>query len=391
MRFLSASFAVLVTAGCADQPIPVLASGPPNYAEDVTPILARACWCCHQSDGIASNLESYAVVTAGIDEILGSIASGEMPPGAGNATTGCVPVASPIATPTLDLAVLTAWRDAGTPRGLPERDTPLPPRCGRLDAPETLRLDNGGYAPAASTRVECFVLDGSPSEDTHVVGAHFEPGSAAVRSIALQLTPPPYEPGEAFDCPLGLGSLVSPEPLAYWQPGSGDMILPAGSGIPLAAGSSLTMRVQYQSAEPGLPIVTGVELGLSASVRRPGRFALATDQALTIEPGNAGAERVSAASFTVPVRVESVALVMYDHGRAGRVELVRSDDVTCLLDVPEWDVLGTRIFHLETPLDGRDAILRARCTFDTTGSVTAVAWGDPPDGDVCIAAAYVTL
>ena len=386
---------LLVLVACTDAPVEVLQTGPPTYYEDVTPILARACWCCHQAEGLAFSLTAVAEVQSDIERILRSMEEGTMPPGTAIAAPGCAPLDAPVASAG-DLAVLQAWHDSGQPLGDPSLASPVPAACGVLRSP-VRRFTNDGYTFTAATSVEsrCFVLDATFEEDQFLTGARVERGDAVVRSVLLQPAPVGRAPLESFDCPLGTSDLVPPVILAFGTPRSKDVIFPAGSGVRIEAGTQLMLRVQYDSALATTPgpttVETAINLALAASVERAAEIALVYDEGLRLSPGEERVDGEVVSLFRPGIRVHELAVWMHDRGRSARVELVRDGETRCLIDFPAWSIGSAHLYRFATPIDLSGGTVRTRCAFDTSADREPVVWGDPPASEVCLATAIVTL
>ncbi len=385
-------WALTLLSACTDGAVEVLQLGPPTYYEDVTPILARGCWCCHRSGGTAYDLTDVGQVEADVDAIVESMQSGAMPP-APAPDPGCAALDEPTAS-AQDLDVLRAWDAGGRLLGDPALAAAVPPPCGVLEGP-VRRFSNGGYTFTGATAFEsrCFVLDARFEEDQFLVGAHFDPGSSAVSWVLLEPAPAGHGPGDAFEC--GSDALpMSLEILAFWTPRSSDLIFPAGSGSLIAAGSSLMLRVRYDMAIAEEPVPVRVETAVSMavvpSVDRLGELAVTADP-LSLPPGTDRAEAESTTFFRAGVRLHEVAVAMHGRGRSARLELDEGGVTRCLLDVPAWDAGATRLFRLATPVDAGNGTLRLTCVYDTTRDDEPVRWGDPPSGEACLAAAVATI
>lgn len=385
---LGAALFLLGVAGCADEAVQVLQSGQTTYYEDVTPVLAEHCWCCHQEDGVAASLERRAEVERELESILRAIEDGAMPPG--GAAPGCAPLttAAPVAETELD--VLRAWRGEGMPEGDPANATAVPGRCGVLRDP-TIRLDNGGYAFDGEPTVEsrCFVVDPGLEEDRFLTGMRVEPGSEVVRFVMLvptKATSPP--PGEAVDCPVD-GREVPSSVLAGWFGAATDLVYPEGTGIRLEAGSHLMLRVQYDArlAEGPLPpaIDTAVELGVVSSVDRQAQITLSWNLNIELEPGRERVTDEPSLTLLEGSRVHGLGVLMQDYGVRARV----TAGSTCLLDLDHRGRIP-RIHWLASPVTPGAAPIATECVYDTTGAPEVLGWGDPPDGELCITSLYVS-
>jgi len=378
----------LLLVACLEEPVPVLQTGPPTYYEDVTPILADQCWCCHQEGGRASPLIERERVERDLDGILSSMEDGTMPPG--NAASGCRTL-TPAASAATDIEVIRAWRDGGLLAGDPESAAAVPPRCGVLEGPLT-RLATPGHTfiGGDTTEAWCFPLDPGLESDAFLVGLRFEPGSPLVRNMLLQPAGPatPTDPDGAA-CPLD-ASAVASEVLAAWTPGTGDVVHPEGTGVELVAGAPLVLRVQYDARRytGSLPVTvtSAVELALADEVTTEGTYSLLFQNPLHLEPGREDAAVAFTSWLTTERSVHGAALLMFDHGTSARVEI----GDRCLLDVPAWGTDEPAMNWLATPLPASEPTIEVECHYDTTDTPEALMFGDPPDGEICLALLYTT-
>lgn len=393
VRSLDLLAALVLASACADEPVEVLGTGPPTYYEDVTPILARHCWCCHRSGGLAYSLTEPAEVAEDLARSIASIEDGLMPPGAAQSTAECVALAVERPSPA-DVTVLRAWNEAGRPLGDPWRGAAIPPACGVLDGP-VRRFTNGGYTFTGATGFEarCFVLDASFGEDQFLVGAHVDPGSPIVRAASVHVAPLDRPAGASFECPTS-SPLVTPEILAVWGRGSGDFLLPSGLGIRVRSGATLMLRVHYDTAladEP-LParIETAVSMALVSSVAREASIEPIVEPAMSLEPGIDRVEARTTSRLLSGTTLHAIAVSMYSRGRSARVELTKDERTRCLLHLPSWPSTWIRAYRLASEIDVSGETLHTRCIFDTSDASEPIPWGDPPSGEQCLTLLLVT-
>jgi hypothetical protein len=126
------------------------------------------------------------------------------------------------------------------------------------------------HAPSGGTDdYHCTLVDPHVTKDSYIVGSDFVPGSREVHHAILFLIPPSLAAearaadgdahgwtcfGETALPGQGLGGLDNTPWLAAWAPGHGLDKAPAGTGIPLPAGSLVVMQVHYNLLAGDAPV-----------------------------------------------------------------------------------------------------------------------------------------
>jgi hypothetical protein len=391
------SLLLICLAACTGEK-PDTAAGP-TYNADVKPILDANCTTCHNDAGAASfSLTDYASARP-VASSLGSMASEQlMPPW--RSAHDCNVYASDLTLPDADAATLTAWADAGAPEGDGDAG-PVSVGATRLSRADLSLQVPEPYTPQADER-RCFLLP-YPGDDSYITGFAAVPGSAFdVRHVAVFLVPPAlvtdYEalddadPSVGYDCPGGpvAQATVDTTWLGTWTPGDLSGEFPAGTGIPIAAGSLLGLQVDYHTNAPE-PDQTTALLTLDPAPAHRARIATLYDTAWVsggmVIPAGASdlafsytgvvASTETLYSADVQMRSDGVSATL-DEGLDG-----------CLLDLPRWDDNWRRTYVYATPvaLAAGDA-LTIGCHFKNDGDAD-VGWGDESGDEICVGLLYV--
>src|SRR5262249_34182483 len=128
--------------------------------------------------------------------------------------------------------------------------------------PPNATLDPGvGYQPNAATTDDyhCFLFDPGLSTPQDLIGFGVHPGTpASVHHVLVFAVAPEAvaeaqardaaEPRVGWSCFAGSGigsGATAPPTIGGWVPGAGASAFPAGTGIPLAAGTWIVVQVHY--------------------------------------------------------------------------------------------------------------------------------------------------
>ena len=142
---------------------------------------------------------------------------------------------------------------------------PAPARDGERFV--TLAANEGGYEPTpppgAADDYRCFLLDPGLGADTHLTGMLVDAGPAAHHAIVYRVPPDQVDVAHGIDtadegpgwrCFGGSGlpdaggavaALDAAPWVGGWAPGREETVLPAGFGVPLAAGTHVVLQMHY--------------------------------------------------------------------------------------------------------------------------------------------------
>ncbi len=387
------------------------ASAPPTWNADVASIVGEHCGGCHTSGGIAPfALDDYATAAPMAASMVAAIDAGTMPPWGAESTDECEPrfgFQNDMRLSDDEKALLFAWAAADAPEGA-ATDAPLPepPVLDLEDATQEVGVAVGYVASGNSDEFRCFSIDPGLTQDAWLTGLQVLPGNPEVVHHVLVFSDPAAESAGlvgddgTYDCFGGSGLSEGGALLGAWAPGAFPFESPAGTGIPVTAGSLIVMQIHYH------PAGSTAEPDASALQLRWQTDAPANEAVLALI-GNASSadqglldgtnDRGGVPEFFIPAGAEGhTETIRYTLGRgdgpfqvfmAGThmhyvgtdmritVERTRADDgepaSECLVQTPRWDFNWQRAYSYAAPLadvpviEGGDTLV-LRCTYDNT-------------------------
>lgn len=419
-----------LSAGCGDANEPSLPEPDDRvtWSGEVRALVEANCAVCHFTGGSAPfAFETYEDVKFAAPAMLNAIESGRMPPWP--ADPACRSYANERVLSEDDKATFAQWVEAGAPEGAATDPIVIVPQ--ELAATHTVTAATP-FTPdfsAAGDAYRCFLLDVDFAVPTWVHGTHVTPDTESVHhvlvfaltgdDVATAEALDAEEPGEGYTCfggPLPRGSGASPgsgpglfTQIAGWVPGAEPTLLPADTGIPIAAGARLVMQVHYSAVggAPG-PDQTALQLELS---EQPPAFEMRTVPFAIREldiPAGADDVRFTRTMTNWSDRTAWIVNLtghMHLLGKEISAEKVMpSGEAECGLHIPEWDFdwqLNYEL-HSDAPLlvAPGDAI-RISCSYDNTAgnqpfvdgaqlTPRDVEWGDGSLDEMCLVYARMT-
>jgi mono/diheme cytochrome c family protein len=447
----------------------------PSFTKDIAPVIQQKCAGCHQSGGIAPfPLETGRQIKSRASLVAAAVQSGVMPPWPPGPKSPAYVGENERKLSARERRAIVDWVRAGARvdgpalEPLPARTTPARPGESVLD----LRMP-AAYRPSApkgtNDDYRCFLLDPRTDGDMSVTSARIEPGARKVvhhvilfRVARAQVTEAKRldaeDRGQGWNCfggtglPLGTSGGAVQDALndanwvAAWAPGWGGNRLPAGTGVPLPAGSQIVMQVHYNllngrapdrsravltaaPASAGLtPLRTmllpgPVELAcmpgergrlcsrneaLFELVRKYGPEAGFTPAGLLLLcRGTAANPRASAVStcdrrISQPTTIHVAAGHMHLLGAAIRLELNPGTPRSrVLLDIPSWDFHWQNAYQLARPIEAKPGdVVRVTCRHDVHKRMHGghgipktpryVLWGEGTTDEMCLGILQVT-
>jgi hypothetical protein len=390
-------------AGAGGSPAPKI-----TFYEDVAPILYAQCIGCHRAGGIAPfPLTDYASAKANAAAIASTTAARTMPPMPVNGSGICNLYANARWLDDTQIATLAGWVIQGAPEGDPRKAPAMPAPLATLDAPDAV-VDTGvTYTPAGTAGYEdddyrCFVAPGPASATAFLVAFEVVPGDARVVHHVIAYQPADdaaaaaaralddAEDGPGYTCFGGPG--VNAAPVALWAPGTGAVLLPTGTALPLAAGRPWVVQIHYNLAQGVFPDRTRVKVQLTQGPVRPAVFAAMADLDLRLPPGLASVEATAtiAQDPTASYTVYGAAPHMHTLGRTMRVDVSNDAGPACLVDVDRWDFHWQNVWWYTQPIHVVGArSISIRCDYDTTTRTDTVSWGAGTADEMCISYFYL--
>jgi len=365
----------IALAGCT--------AGPTTW-EDVAPRLERSCLPCHADPGAdRPSFASLEDARAHAVAMRDAVTVGLMPPGGIDRSGACGTFAGPKPFDAADLQVLGAWIDAGMPAGPDRRETPPVRREVRVDRRLEVLL------PLAAEDVDerrCLVFEDGPAAGEALAGVAVAGGGALHHAMVFTLPADEIEAARALDgadprpgwsCP---GNPLPSTALVFtWVPGTAEVALPDGAGVPLPGGPWVVQVHQHGRADgPG---------SLTLLLRE------AIDHAVRVTPIAASGFRLPAGEertvldrpARLPFPGDALLLGVLPHmHRAGRRVALAVEGGPCLVDAPRYDFEWQETALYEEPVAlPAGARLSLTCAWDTRGRTSPVPWGESTDDEMC--------
>jgi mono/diheme cytochrome c family protein len=419
-------FLPVVALGCAAESEE---TATPTYHRDVQPLIEQHCSGCHQPGEIGQGaLTSYAEVLARAPAIKAEVVARRMPPWL--AAQGCNEYSHDRSLGDDEIALISAWVDAGAPEGDPE-DAPERPQkvqqaLSRVDRTLTMPVD---YAPVREPDdYRCFIVDWPEADVSYVTGVGVRPGNATtVHHVIAFLAPPAKvadyqamdeaEEGPGYTCyggPGGTNAEADVGFLAAWAPGMPPSDYPAGTGIRIEPGSKVILQVHYNTITwDGAMDRSEVDVKIDREVTKEARWAFYTNpawlygDAMTIPAGDPDVTHSFALDVTPflgggPLDIYQVGLHMHTRGVSASLDIQRADgSESCMLRIPRWDFDWQFPYEMTQPLGFEVGDkLRITCNYDNSPENQPVvdgtpmpprdiSWGEGTDDEMCLSTVYL--
>ena len=311
--------------------------------------------------------------------------------------------------------------------------------------------------PGATDDYHCTLVNPHVTRNSFIVSSHFYPNSGEVHHAIIFLVPPALAPaaekadagGKGWTC---FGESALPETVAKnqisntpwlsaWAPGHGEDVEPAGTGVPLPAGSLVVMQVHYNllvgdkpvkvamqlhtvpghtplrplslmllPAPPDIPCPAGVSGPLctrGASLANLGQrfgqsqvgFVGAIERICGRDPNNPPAGVTTSCTWPVGQDGIIVRLGVHMHllGRGMKIVLdPGTPQAKTLLDVTDYNFHYQRSYNLKDPVTVKPSdTIGVTCTYDPVLGQQLpalrrvaphfVTWGDGSSDEMCLA------
>ncbi len=247
-------------------------SGPVTWYQHVRPLLARACFGCHRTGGIAAfGLDDIETARAMGTLMVSAVEQGRMPPWGAQDTAECTPPLPwkhDLRLSAGDRTTLSAWVAAGGPEGDAASATPIPTdNEEKLDEVDRdLAPENAFVTSGNQDQFICFVLDPKFTEDAWVRGVNFRAGDARVAHHGLLFVDASgasvQKAGDKGYYPCFGGPGINGQLIAAWAPGGVPAVLPDDAGLPVPKGARLVLQMHYHPLGESIPDATHVEFDL---------------------------------------------------------------------------------------------------------------------------------
>jgi hypothetical protein len=227
-----------------------------TFTKDVAPILQKSCQNCHRPGSIAPmSLVNYEDARPWARSIKTRVEMRQMPPWHVDRTVGIRQFKDDPSLSDKEIATLTAWADAGAPRGNPA-DMPPPKQFDDSDRwhigkPDLIVAMPKDFVvkPQAADWWGIFTADSGLKEDRYIKAVEAKPLPAARRVVHHAVESLVNDDGTP-----GGGTLVE-----YAVGKNGD-IFPEGSGKLMKAGAKVRFNMHYHAV--GEPVTDRTEVGI---------------------------------------------------------------------------------------------------------------------------------
>ena len=322
--------------------VPLLAQSPaatrtqPTFTRDIVPILQRSCQDCHRPGSLAPmSLLTYEDVRPWARSIKARVSAREMPPWFIDRNIGIRKFKNDISLSDAEIATVTSWVDAGSPRGN-AADMPPARQFPELTAWQTGKPDlvvemrgNRLVKAAAPDWWGNVESDVAVTEDRWIKSVEVKPisGYRMVHHAVASIVDPDLEEDEQNFNFSDRGALSE-----YSIGKNGDMY-PDGTGVLLKAGSKIRFDFHYHAV--GQEITDQSQLGIvfypKGFVPKHVEYSKQLGQPtepLDIPGGSAFVRSDGYTRFNKAGRITAFQPHMHTRGRRQCIELIYPDNKT---------------------------------------------------------------
>ncbi|MCP4500743.1 MAG: hypothetical protein GY822_12350 [Deltaproteobacteria bacterium] len=440
--FLACFFLACCLTACAGEPVTEPDASPDvapdaavNYADDVGPLVHRACLKCHTSDeGIAPfALETYAQVAEWATPSLAAMQARTMPPWGVTADGSCNDFRDSRWLSDDDIALFATWVDEGKVEGDSNPTFDLPTVLPALE--HFTSYQTPSFSPVAEGSIlaendeyRCFRLETDHDVTQFLTGYDVLPGNAKIVHHVLVM---PVDParigggGRTNDQVMSDLDDASPDRLGWpcfgaagdgvnlsgipvaWAPGQGVVKYPAGTGVRVEPGEALVVQLHYNLIDPadfGASDSSEIRLQWENDIEKEGWFAF-PDGLLESLQSSPNANTLPAGeadySFTFTRSMQSLifggnaklwGVMPHMHGRGTKqnFDILKADgSEVCGSRVTNWDFNWQGFYMYENAIDVEQGDeIRVTCNYDTSDAVgpTYPGWGTT--AEMCLAVLF---
>ena len=358
----------------------------PTFARDVAPILYRSCAPCHHPTGPGPfPLLTFDDARKRARQIVKVTTSRYMPPWPPE--PGHSRFVGERRLTEAEIAVLSAWQEAGSPEG-DRKVLPSPPtftRGWQLGAPDLVLTPPGSFTLPAEGADTFWnvVLPAAVDRTRYVRAIEILPGNRQVvhhANVVLDRSGmgcalDAKTPGVGFpgmDIEVVSDTFEPDSHFLFWKPGTSAVPEPADMAWRLDPSTDLILNMHLQPS--GRPEQITPSIGLyfteTPPTRIPMLLQLEHDGALDIPGGDAAFSVTD--ELRLPVDVQVLGLYPHAHYLGKIVEgTARLPDGTnrSLIRILDWDLNWQAVYQLAAPLDlPKGTVLSMRWTYDNSAS-----------------------
>ena len=336
-----------------------------TYTRDIAPILNANCVECHSKGRIGPfALDTYEEAKRRAQMIALVAAERRMPPW--YAERGFGHFRNERRLTQRQIALLSAWAEAGAPEGKPVDALPVMTAHQSdwpLGKPDLVVTVPEPYSVPAEGRdvYRYFVVPNVMTEDRHLVAFDFKPGDPTV--VHHNITYMDYSgwarmqdadddrPGfsvfnNSASLPRGTKSIGG------WAPGYLARRLPSGVGIPISRGGDLLIEIHYHLSGKHTTDQSAIALYFAKEpIERTVQALAMRTLDVDIYPGEANYQRHLQMHVPIGMTLFGIQPHMHYIGKAVKAVVTLPGGQTLpLLNVPDWDFRWQNIYTFREPL-----------------------------------------
>lgn len=374
-----------------------------TWYKDVQPIVALSCQGCHSTGGIGPfPLTNYDETKKVAAAVTSAVTARRMPPWMPSEACQRFEGSRRLTQDQVD--TVFSWNDDGAPLGDIKDAQPAPPAPKGLEWVDRDIDAGAAYTPTQSPvdDYRCLVMDPKLTQAADLIGYDFvaeqrqQVHHVLVYSAAMAdaVAADGKEQGLGYTCFGGPGT-KSPQLVAAWVPGTSATVFPAGTGIPIAAGSALVVQIHYNTSNVATPLPDRSHLKLQLAKTPVAKKAVMTpvgDGSFTIPAGATDYVVAPTQKLNNNLTLWGLAPHMHNLGKRALVEL----DGQCLLDIPKWDFHWQQLYFYDNTERGGAGIpvktgqtVKVTCIWDNPGSAP-VTQGEGTANEMCLSYFYLT-
>lgn len=341
----------------------------PTFSREVSRILEQNCVSCHRPGDIAPfALDTYERAREHATAIKMATRSRQMPPWMPSECCGTFKGARRLSS--ADIAVLSAWADAGAPEG-DARDLPPPLKFdGRwtLGTPDRVLTMAEPFTPVSAVDMyRCFPIRTGLTSPAYLSTLDVQPGNRAlVHHVAVYTDPSggaerldAADPQPGYPCFGGPG-VANASMIGGWGPGIRPMTLPREVGVEIPANAGLVMQVHYAGrSHHGAPSAAATadqsSVGLYFVGDRPAqliRYVSIVNAEFAVPANEPNYEVAASMRTPVAARIWGVAPHMHLLGKRIRMDAHLPDgSIRRLIEIERWNFNWQGFYMFDQPLD----------------------------------------
>jgi tetratricopeptide (TPR) repeat protein/mono/diheme cytochrome c family protein len=361
------SIAIVVAAALATtQTGPAQTSSPPNFAQDIAPIVYRSCSSCHRpGESGPFPLLSYDDAKKFAPQIAAAVTSRAMPPWL--PAHGYGDFANDTSLTDSEIHTIVEWAKHGAPQGPPDQGPPAPKFTAgwqlgtpdiMLDATRAYTVPRSGpdvfwnfiFSPQLSTKRYVRAIEVRPGIPHGVHHANLlvdRAGSARSRQT---------QPGAGFpgmDLTVQHSVFDFDSHFLFWKPGSAPWVEPDGLSWELDPGTDLILNAHIMTM--GMPMQVKPSIGLYFTDKPPTKFPLLIelerDGKLDIPAG--ASDFTVADDLRLPLDVDALAVYPHAHYLGHLLEAyatLPNGNRKWLIKIPDWSPNWQAVYHYREPV-----------------------------------------